>query len=181
MTDLLAADRWAESSFRPVAAGRDVPSRWERGQMGKRAGMVGALVAGLAVLPATAVPSASTAMTRTCGGLPATIVGTAGDDDIDGTEGDDVIVGLAGDDTIGDGGGDDVVCGNLGDDLLWSEGGDDLLIGGGGADGALVGFGRDEVHGGRGGTGRTSGAWPQRTSGSGRATTTSKSGFLGTR
>ena len=46
----------------------------------------------------------------TCFGMPATIVGTTGDDVLPGTSGDDVIVGLEGTDTITSSGGEDRVC-----------------------------------------------------------------------
>ncbi|MCF3130811.1 hypothetical protein IPZ69_10600 [Streptomyces olivochromogenes] len=48
----------------------------------------------LAVLPAALAP------VPTCEGVPATIVGTNGDDDIVGTSGNDVIVALAGNDRV---------------------------------------------------------------------------------
>jgi len=59
----------------------------------------------------------------TCHGLTATIGGTSGDDDIDGTGGDDVILALDGDDEIDGRGGDDTICGGNGDDEI--DGGDD--------------------------------------------------------
>ena len=65
-----------------------------------------------------------------CGGRPATITGTQGDDNLPGTEGDDVIDGLGGDDVIDGLGGDDLICGGLGDDRLVGGPGDDLLDGG---------------------------------------------------
>ncbi len=55
----------------------------------------------VAPLPATA---------QLCDGLPATIVGSAGDDELVGTSGNDVIAGLAGNDRIVGGGGDDLIC-----------------------------------------------------------------------
>jgi pimeloyl-ACP methyl ester carboxylesterase len=74
------------------------------------------------------------AQAQLCDGLPATIVGTAGDDELQGTDGNDVIVGLDGNDRILGGSGDDVICGGAGDDDLIGEGGADQLIGGGGND-----------------------------------------------
>jgi hypothetical protein len=88
------------------------------------------------------VPASTAAPVRLCNGLPATIVGTTGDDDIAGTNGDDVIVGLAGNDIIAPKAGDDTVCGNGGADVLWDESGDDVLIGGDGDDEAVAGSGR---------------------------------------
>ena len=69
-----------------------------------------------------------------CGGKPATIVGTEGDDDLRGTDGDDVIVGLGGDDLIKGRGGNDTLCGNAGKDTLVGGPGDDVLRGGGAYD-----------------------------------------------
>lgn len=85
-----------------------------------------ALMAAWPVGATVAVPAASTAA-PTCQGLPATIVGTAGDDDLTGTSGSDVIVGGAGADTIDARGGDDVVCGGADGDDLRGGAGDDAL------------------------------------------------------
>lgn len=91
---------------------------------------------------------------RTCDGVPATIVGTPGDDHLVGTSGNDVIVGLAGDDHIEGLGGDDVICGGAGKDLLdgglgqdrlFGQKGSDVLIGGPGHDLIVGGPGRDWV------------------------------------
>ena len=87
-----------------------------------------ALVPMLLGVPATA-PSAA-ADQRTCRGLEATIVGTAGDDRITGTRRADVIVARGGNDTI--------------DGLA----GDDVLCGGGGADDVIGGRGHDRLYGG---------------------------------
>ncbi len=67
-----------------------------------------------------------------CRGRAATIIGTSGDDRIDGTRGDDVIVGLGGDDKIHGAAGNDVICGGSGDDKLNGQGGDDVVDGGSG-------------------------------------------------
>jgi hypothetical protein len=56
-----------------------------------------------------------------CDGLPATIVGTSGDDNLTGTAGDDVIVGLAGNDVIQGLAGNDRICGGDGDDEIYGE------------------------------------------------------------
>jgi Ca2+-binding RTX toxin-like protein len=65
-----------------------------------------------------------------CRGLPATVVGTDGDDRLSGTPGDDVIVGGRGDDAIRGLGGDDVLCGDRGTDRLDGGEGDDRVYGG---------------------------------------------------
>jgi Ca2+-binding RTX toxin-like protein len=70
----------------------------------------------------------------TCNGLPATLVGTPGDDVLYGTTGNDVIVGLGGNDTINGGNGNDVICGGAGDDVLNGSNGNDTLLGGLGND-----------------------------------------------
>ena len=111
----------------------------------------------------------------TCNGLPATIVGTAGDDVIHGTNGPDVIVGLGGNDTIYGGNGNDVICGNdgndtiyggngndtllggIGDDILSGENGNDILIGSNGNDTLTGGNGDDVLTGGAGNDSLTGG------------------------
>ena len=74
-----------------------------------------------------------------CMGKPATIVGTAGADDITGTLHNDVIVG---------GGGDDAIRGLYGRDLICAGPGDDDLVGGLGRDRLAGGRGDDDVRGG---------------------------------
>jgi len=69
-----------------------------------------------------------------CDGFVATIVGTSGDDLINGTPGDDVILGLSGNDIINGNGGDDIVCSGSGSDVVTTGSGDDYLHGEGGAD-----------------------------------------------
>ncbi len=69
-----------------------------------------------------------------CDGLPATIVGTSGDDTIEGTPGRDVIVAKGGNDVVRGFGGADVICGGSGSDLLIGNDGDDTLVGGSGND-----------------------------------------------
>lgn len=63
-----------------------------------------------------------------------TISGTAGDDVLRGTPGNDTICGLEGDDVILGGEGNDVLFGNAGDDTLVGGGGSDALLGGDGDD-----------------------------------------------
>ncbi len=69
-----------------------------------------------------------------CFGVPATIVGTAGNDIINGTAGNDVIVGGDGNDTINGLGGNDRICGDAGNDTINGGNGDELVLGGPGAD-----------------------------------------------
>jgi predicted extracellular nuclease len=85
-----------------------------------------------------------------CNGLPATIIGTTGDDMINGTNGNDVIVGLGGNDTINGGNGNDVICGNAGNDTLRGSNGNDTLLGSFGDDLLDGGNGNDTLSGGDG-------------------------------
>ncbi len=96
----------------------------------------------------------------TCEGRPATIVGTAGGEDLYGTPGDDVIAALEGDDRVYGRGGDDLIClgpgndeayGGPGGDFIGGEAGADLLGGNGGADRLSGGAGPDTLLGGIGG------------------------------
>ena len=66
----------------------------------------------------TYITTTSTSGDATCEGLPATIVGTDGNDNLDGTEGYDVIVGFGGDDRIEGFGGHDTICGDEGNDNI---------------------------------------------------------------
>jgi len=101
-----------------------------------RAGVAFYLMVGmLLVIPS----SAATAAPQLCGGMPATIIGTSGDDLLKGTESDDVIIGLAGDDRLVGLGGNDTICGKDGDDILVGGPGDDVLLGGDGSDWAAFG------------------------------------------
>ena len=72
-----------------------------------------------------------------------TVTGTEGDDDLRGSDGDDVITGLGGDDAIKGGDGNDVLCGGAGADRLGGGEGDDVLHGG--DDGQDVDRGGDPV------------------------------------
>ncbi|MCP3973543.1 MAG: calcium-binding protein [bacterium] len=113
----------------------------------------------LATTALIVIPVAAFADAPTCQGVPATIVGTDGDDKIYGTDGDDVIVGLGGDDELSGRGGDDLICGGSGDDELKGGSGNDTIKGGGGSDAIyghdgddtlLGGSGRDHVTGNQG-------------------------------
>jgi hypothetical protein len=69
------------------------------------------------------------ARAATCGGSPATIVGTAHADVLRGTRGPDVIAALGGNDTLIGLRGNDRMCGGLGRDRLLGGPGDDVLRG----------------------------------------------------
>lgn len=100
----------------------------------------------LPLSPAQAAPP-------TCHGYRPTIVGTNGDDVMDGTPGRDVVLGLDGDDTIRGLGGNDVLCGNDGGDRIAGGAGDDLVYGGYNGErrhGEYLYFTGDTISGGRG-------------------------------
>jgi hypothetical protein len=118
---------------------------------------------------AAAVPAGMAAASPpTCRGLPATLVGTSGNDLLVGTDGPDVIIAYGGADTIRAKGGDDVICAGPGNDLvnagpgndvvyglggndeIWGKGGHDVLEGNGGQDELRGGNGPDKVLGGAG-------------------------------
>jgi uncharacterized repeat protein (TIGR01451 family) len=91
----------------------------------------------------------ATATTRvvavaSCRGIPATIVGTAGDDTITGTGGRDVIATLGGNDTIASLAGRDLVCAGRGDDYIGAGSAADRVFGGAGKD-RLLGRGGPDV------------------------------------
>ena len=58
------------------------------------------------------------------------VVGTSGDDTLDGDSGRNVIYGGEGNDSIEGGGGHDALYGGAGDDVIYGEGGSDLVYGG---------------------------------------------------
>jgi Ca2+-binding RTX toxin-like protein len=130
---------------------------------------------GLAVIAATTLAvmplpllTAAHADAVTCAGLTATVVGTAGDDDLQGTDGVDVVSMGVGNDRFSGLGGDDVVCGGPGDDSLYGGEGNDSLYGedgndhlagqdgndtvvtGGGRNSVVEGLGDDTLRGGTG-------------------------------
>ncbi len=86
----------------------------------------------------------------TCGLSAATIIGTAGDDELIGTPEADVIAGLGGNDTIYGGQGNDVLCGGAGQDFIDGEEGSDVLYGDGDNDVMQGGDGDDALYGGAG-------------------------------
>ena len=83
----------------------------------------------------------------TCVGVPATLVGTSGNDVLNGTAGNDVIVAGAGADTVNGNGGNDTICGDADNDTIDGGDGDDYVLGGSGADRILGGTGNDTLLG----------------------------------
>lgn len=107
--------------------------------------VVAALIAATVVLvPAGPASAAATS----CGGEPATIIGTSGADVIVGTPGPDVIVGRGGNDIIRGRGGADIICGNKGRDRIYGGPGPDILYGNSGQDIVKGNSGEDQVFGG---------------------------------
>jgi mannosyltransferase len=85
-----------------------------------------------------------------CQGLVPTILGSAGDERINGTRSNDVIHALQGDDIINGGPGDDILCGGGGDDLINGRDGNDIIYGNEGNDILNSGPGDDSLDGGEG-------------------------------
>lgn len=113
--------------------------------------LLSALVAlGTVALAISSTPTATGAQATLCNGLPATIVGTPGDDRIEGTPGQDVIVAGEGRDVVFGREGNDVICGGPGPDVIKGGRGNDVMIGGGGNDRLIGGIGKDTLDGGNG-------------------------------
>jgi len=90
--------------------------------------------------------SAPAARAATCHGLRATIVGTAGPNEIHGTAHRDIIQARGGNDDVEARGGNDVVCGGRGNDEIEGNRGNDILFGDQGRDECDGGPGRDSLH-----------------------------------
>lgn len=99
-------------------------------------------------MSAAAPPATAAAADPTCHGETATVVGTADDDELQGTKHRDVIVSLGGYDTIHALGGDDVICSGGKDDSVLAGAGDDTVSTGEGEDYLYGGAGRDVLRGG---------------------------------
>jgi Ca2+-binding RTX toxin-like protein len=100
--------------------------------------------------PGTIPPPVPGTARATCKGLPATIVGTNGNDVRTGSLGQDVIAGLGGNDTLSGIAGNDVICGGAGRDTLRGGKGKDTLLGQKGKDTLKGGGGKDLCKGGKG-------------------------------
>jgi len=109
--------------------------------------MAVALASTAIVTVAATVPSAAAAGAVFCRGWEATMVGTAGPDELHGTADRDVIVGLGGADILYGHGGNDIICGNAGNDVIYGNKGQDRLYGGSGADELRGGWGNDRIWG----------------------------------
>ena len=79
-----------------------------------------------------------------------TMLGSVGNDTLNGTKNNDYILGLQGNDTLTGGEGDDRLDGGAGNDHLAGDNGNDTLIGGAGSDRLEGGYGNDTLDGGTG-------------------------------
>jgi hypothetical protein len=113
----------------------------------RRRVLFGAVFAAATALLPVVTASASVV---TCVGVEATIVGTPGDDILEGTDEPDVIAGLGGKDVIRGFGGDDLLCGGLGGDNIRGGDGNDTIKGGKGQDAIWGGLGSDVIRSGAG-------------------------------
>ena len=89
-------------------------------------------------------------LVRFCQGERATVVGTSGDDVLQGTPERDVFFGGLGNDRIIALGGDDLICGGGGDDDINAGNGNDIVIAGNGDDIVRGRRGNDQINGGDG-------------------------------
>ncbi len=85
-----------------------------------------------------------------CRGVPATIIGTDGDDVLTGTDSVDIIASLGGNDTINALAGNDLICTGDGDDTINSGDGADRVYSGNGNDSVDGGNQSDRLYGGAG-------------------------------
>lgn len=118
--------------------------------MGHARGMRLALVIGIAVPLVIGLSPIAQAVTPTCFGKQATILGTGHADHLIGTRRADVIVGRGANDEISGLGGNDRVCAGAGADEISGGSGNDQMDGGAGADHIEGSAGNDVVAGGAG-------------------------------
>lgn len=104
---------------------------------------------GVLSLPSPATLGARSTL-PTCSGVPATIIGTSGNDVLVGTAGRDVIFGGPGDDNIRGLEGDDLICGGFGEDRIDAGPGADTVLAGPGDDFVQGRNGNDVINGGHG-------------------------------
>jgi Ca2+-binding RTX toxin-like protein len=116
----------------------------------RRLAAIALLACAVVAFIAVTASGAETGATPMCDDKAATIVGTNGDDVIQGTEKADVIWAGPGDDTVYGGLGNDIICGGAGDDLIHGGRGNDWLEGGAGTDRVFGDLGDDHLTGGPG-------------------------------
>ncbi len=121
-----------------------------RDQSWKKHGAIAATIALVGTLLSQSPVVAQSTDPVLCNGLTPTIVGTDGDDVLQGTFQDDVIVGLGGNDTIRGASGSDMICGGDGDDTIFGESQPDTIFGGPGNDTITGADGADVIDGGPG-------------------------------
>jgi Ca2+-binding RTX toxin-like protein len=102
----------------------------------------------LVVLAAQALAAGGGDEVHRCHGREATIIGTAGNDVLNGTPERDVIWGGPGEDVIYGSLGNDLICGGGGNDVIHGGRGNDEVFGGRGADRVFGDLGDDKVSGG---------------------------------
>jgi hypothetical protein len=87
-----------------------------------------------------------------CAGMTfdSVLVGTSGNDNLNGGNGRDLIFALGGNDRVEGGNGDDCIVGGPGDDTLLGNNGNDRILGGTGNDSLHGGNGNDQLEGGEG-------------------------------
>ena len=112
--------------------------------------VVAAVLSSVLVASVLVAPAGAQSSDGLCNGLEPTIVGTDGNDVIQGTFRDDVILAGAGNDQIRGASGNDVICGGAGNDTIYGDSQDDIIFGEAGNDVIFGGSGADEIRGGDG-------------------------------
>lgn len=108
------------------------------------------VLSGGLLLAAIAFPATAAAVTPTCNGVGATIVGQPGQATVRGTQGPDVIVALEPGVRVDGRGGDDIICTDVGDNIVNGGAGNDYVFSGPGNDTVDGGSGDDAIWGGPG-------------------------------